>query len=95
LKAYGLQVNPPEAPAFRLYPNPAAYQVMVEPLNLAEGEMELSVVAIDGRRVIHRILDYHGSGFAISTAQLEPGIYLVRCTQGTWSDVQRLMVIRR
>ena len=93
--ANGMQVTPPEAPAFRLYPNPAVYQVMVEPLNMADGEVELSVVAIDGRRRIHRILDYHGSGFAISTAQLEPGIYLVRCTQGTRSEVQRLMVIRR
>jgi hypothetical protein len=68
---------------------------MVEPLNMAKGKLELSVVAIDGRRMIHRILDYHGSGFAVSTAQLEPGIYLVRCTQGTRSEVQRLMVIRR
>ena len=95
LESSGTQVSLPEAPAFRLYPNPAAYQVMVEPLNMDEGEVELSVDAIDGRRVIHRILDYHGSGFAISTAQLEPGIYLVRCTQGTRSEVQRLMVIRR
>jgi hypothetical protein len=95
LKSNGLQVTPPEAPAFRLYPNPAVYHVMVEPLNMAKGKLELSVVAIDGRRMIHRILDYHGSGFAVSTAQLEPGIYLVRCTQGTRSEVQRLMVIRR
>ncbi len=93
LEPYGMQVTPPEAPAFRLYPNPAVHQVMVEPVNMPEGEVELLVLTIDGRRVIHRILDYRGSGFEISTAQLEPGIYLVRCTQGTRSEVRRLMVI--
>jgi len=94
LVPYEMSVPAPEAPAFRIYPNPAIHTFMVEPVNIPYGELELSVHSIDGRMVYHNTLTYHGSRIELSTALMEPGIYLVRCTIGGLSEVQRLMVIK-
>lgn len=83
-----------EAPTFRIYPNPAVSTFVVEPFNTPTGDLEISVHSIDGRMIIHRIHSYHGSGITFSTKQMEPGIYLVRCSSGSLSMLQRLMVIK-
>jgi len=57
------------------------------------GELEVWVHAIDGRMVYHTITRYNGSGIEVPTGQMEPGIYLVRCSCGNTSEVLRVMVI--
>ncbi len=94
MEPYGLSVPAPEAPVFRIYPNPAVHSFMVEPENVLHGELELSLHTLDGRMIYHKIHSYHGSGIELSTKQMEPGIYLLRCTIGSLSEVQRLMVIK-
>ena len=94
LELYGLSVPAPEAPVFRIYPNPAVHTFVVEPENVPYGELELSLHALDGRMIYHKFHSYHGSGIELSTKQMEPGIYLLRCTIGSLSEVQRLMVIK-
>ncbi len=94
LEPFGLSVPVQEAPVFRIYPNPAVHTFMVEPENVPHGEMELSLHALDGRMIYHKFHSYHGSGIELSTKQMEPGIYLLRCTIGSLSEVQRLMVIK-
>lgn len=93
LVPYGMSVPLPEAPGFRIYPNPAVYSFIVEPENIPSGELEVWVHAIDGRMVYHTITRYNGSGIEIPTRQMQPGIYLVRCSCGNVSEVQRVMVI--
>ena len=93
LVPYGLSVPLPEAPGFRIYPNPAINSFMVEPENIPGGELEVWVHAIDGRMVYHTITRYNGSGIEIPTRQMESGIYLVRCSCGNVSEVLRVMVI--
>ena len=88
-------VDPIEhVPGFRIYPNPAVHTFMVEPENVPHGELKLSLYTLDGRIIYHKILSYHGSGIELSTKQLEPGIYLLRCSTGSLSEVQRLMVLK-
>ncbi len=83
-----------EVPTFRIYPNPAVNTFVLEPFNTPIGELEISVHSIDGRMIIHKTVSYHGSGISFSTKQMEPGIYLVRCSSGSLSMLQRLMVIK-
>ena len=94
LEPFGLSVPVQEAPVFRIYPNPAVHTFMVEPENVPKGELELSLHTLDGRMIYHKLHSYHGSGIELSTKQMEPGIYLLRCTIGSLSEVQRLMVIK-
>jgi hypothetical protein len=94
LEPHDLSVPAPEAPVFRIYPNPAVHTFMVEPENVPHGELELSLHTLDGRMIYHKIHSYHGSAIELSTKQMEPGIYLLRCTIGSLSEVQRLMVIK-
>jgi len=81
-------------PGFRIYPNPAVHTFIVEPVNIPHGELELSLYTLDGRIIYRKILSYHGSGIELSTKQMEPGIYLLRCSTGSLSEVQRLVVIK-
>jgi len=94
LVPYGVSVPLLKTPRFRIYPNPAVHSFMVDPENIPYGELDLWVHSIDGRVVYHNTLPYHGSRIELSTAQMEPGIYLVRCTMGSLSEVQRLMVFK-
>ena len=93
LKHYELSVPLPEAPGFRIYPNPAINNFIVEPENIRGGDLEVWILAMDGRMVYHTIARYNGSGIEIPTRQMEPGIYLVRCSCGSVSEVHRVMVI--
>jgi hypothetical protein len=93
LEPFGMSVPVTVNPRFRIYPNPAIHSFIVDPENTPHGEMELWIHAIDGRMVYHNILSYNGSPIELTTEQMEPGIYLVRCSCGTMSAVQRLMVI--
>jgi len=93
LVPYDMSVPLPEAPGFRIYPNPAVNSFIVEPENIRGGEVEVWVHALDGRMVYYTIEHYYGSGIEIPTRQMEPGIYLVRCSCGNVSEVQRVMVI--
>lgn len=83
-----------EAPAFRIYPNPAVNTFMVEPANIPYGELELSVHSLDGRMIFQTIVPYQGSAIEFSTKQMESGIYVLRCSTGKVSVLQRLMVIK-
>jgi hypothetical protein len=94
LKAYELPVEDRDIPDFRVYPNPAVHYLRVEAENLPHGELELSVYRLDGTRVLHQVRHYSGSGILLSTAQLEPGIYLLRCTIDSYSEVKRVMVFK-
>jgi hypothetical protein len=49
---------------------------------------------VDGRTMYHHSQPYYGSAIELSTARMEPGIYLVRCISGTFLEVHRLMVIK-
>jgi len=89
----GLEPGAP-IPGFRIYPNPAIHSFMVEAQNMPPGELDISVHAIDGRMIYHHSQPYHGTAIEFSTAHMEPGIYLVRCTSGTLLEVHRLMVIK-
>ena len=84
----------PEAPAFRIYPNPAVNSFVVEPARLPYGQLELSVHSLDGRMIFQNTVSYHGSGMEFSTQQMESGIYLLRCSSGKHTEVHRLMVIK-
>jgi hypothetical protein len=94
LQAYGVSVPQKEAPVFRIYPNPAVHSFMVEPANISHGELELSVHSLDGRMIFQKIQSYQGSGIELSTNQMVPGIYLLRCTIGSLSEVHRLIVVK-
>jgi len=94
LKAFALEVQLSEAPAFRIYPNPAIHSFMVEPLNMPHGDLELSVHSLDGKMILQEIHSYHGSGIELSTFQMRQGIYLLRCSMGSHLEVHRLIVIK-
>jgi hypothetical protein len=86
--------NPDPVARFRIYPNPVLSRFMVEPENIPYGKLELSIHAIDGRLIYHKILSYHGSAIELSSSLMEPGTYLVRCTSGHFSQVPRVIVVR-
>ena len=67
---------------------------MVEPANIPYGELELSVHSLDGRMIFQTIVPYQGSAIEFSTDQMESGIYVLRCSFGKLSVLQRLMVIK-
>ena len=94
LEPYASSIPGLESPAFRIYPNPAAGNFIVEAENITIGELELSVHSMDGRIIYHKKLPYSGSGIELSTEGMESGIYLVYCSSGTFSEVYRLMVIK-
>ena len=94
LKSYEVSVEDREAAGFRIYPNPAIHTFVVEPANLPHGELELAVYSLDGKMVSQKIHQYHGSGIELSASQMEPGIYLLRCTIDNYSEVKRLMVFK-
>jgi len=83
-----------EAPAFRIYPNPAVNSFVVEPARLPYGQLELSVHSVDGRMIFQNTVHYHGGSMEFSTRQMESGIYLLRCSIGKHTEVHRLMVIK-
>jgi hypothetical protein len=86
--------RPGPLPGFRIYPNPVLDRFMIDPENIPYGKLELSIHAIDGRLIYHETLSYHGSAMELSTNLMEPGTYLVRCTSGHFSQVQRVIVVR-
>ena len=94
LQPYETSVSQQKTASFRIYPNPAINSFVVEPLHFPLGELELSIYSIDGSIIFQSKLPYQGSGMEISTKQMEPGIYLVRCSMGSLSMIQRLMVIK-
>jgi hypothetical protein len=94
LEPYATSIPDPEAPAFRIYPNPAVNSFVVEPASLPHGQLELSVHSLDGRMIFQNTVSYHGSGMEFSTQQMESGIYLLRCSSGKHTEVHRLMVIK-
>jgi len=94
LRSNGTSVEDLEAPGFSIYPNPAVHNFVVEPANLPHGELELAVYSMDGKMVSKEIHQYHGSGIELSASQMEPGIYLLRCTINNYSEVKRLMVFK-
>jgi len=83
-----------EAPALRIYPNPAVNTFMVEPANIPRGELEVSVHSLDGRIIFQDIIHYQGSAIEFSTEYMESGIYVLHCSFGGLSVLQRLMVIK-
>ena len=88
----GVQQQDP-LPRFRIYPNPVINSFMVEPENMPPGKLELSVYAMDGRLVYSITLPYNGSAIELPAKGMEPGTYLVRCTSGHFSQVQRVIVV--
>lgn len=94
LNAFGVSVEDRETPGFRIYPNPAVHRLMVEPEDLPHGDLELTAFGLDGKVVLRQVTPYHGSAVQLSTSQLQPGIYLLRCTIGSNSQVLRLMVFK-
>jgi Zinc carboxypeptidase/Secretion system C-terminal sorting domain len=93
LKPYGLAVAPKKAPAFKIYPNPAIHSFMIEPVNLPDGELSLSILSVDGTLVYSRTFPLYGGGIEISTEEMQDGIYLLHCSFGSLSEVHRLIVI--
>jgi hypothetical protein len=94
LKARELPVTPPKSSTFRIYPNPAVHNFLVEAVNFPHGELELSLYTLDGKLVMQKIRPYEGYAIELSTSQLDPGIYLLRCTLGGHSEVQRVAVFK-
>ncbi len=94
LQAYGVSVPQKEAPAVRIYPNPAVHSFMVEPANIPHGDLKISVHSLDGRMIFQNMIPYQGSAFEFSTEQMESGIYVLRCSIGKLSVLQRLMVVK-
>jgi hypothetical protein len=94
LQSYPASVPLHQAPAFRIYPNPAIHSFMLEAENIPHGELELSLFSLDGRTVFHQIHTYSGSGIELSTRQIKAGIYLLRCTIANYSQVDRLVVLK-
>lgn len=94
LTPYNLSVQDKPGPGFRIYPNPAVNSFVVEAENIPHGELDIRVLSVDGRTIYHHSQPYHGSAIEFSTARMEPGIYLVQCTSGTFLEVHRLMVLK-
>jgi len=93
LKPFGVSVAQVEEPAFRIYPNPAIHSFRVEPVHLSHGEVELSIYSMEGSLVYNNIHPWYGGGIEISSDKMEAGIYLLRCTCGTFSEVLRLVLL--
>lgn len=94
LQRYAVSVPLNRAPAFRIYPNPAVHSFMVEATDLPWGDLELSLYSLDGSLIFRQIRPYSGSGIELSTGQMKPGVYLLRCTIGNYSQVDRLVVLK-
>ena len=94
LQPHGVSVPQKEAPAFRVYPNPAVHSFMVQAMDIPHGTLELSLHSLDGRMIYQKTLSYSGSGIELSTQEMESGIYLLRCSSGKHTEVHRLMVIK-
>jgi len=94
LQPYELPVIPRNAPAFRIYPNPAVNSFVLEGENIPHGELELALVSLEGKLVMHEIRYYEGSAIELSTRQMKAGVYLLRCTAGNYSEVKRLVLLK-
>jgi len=93
LSPYETSMPTEKAPSFRIYPNPATRQIQIEADHIAPGQLDLSIHTLDGRLVYHDTHPWYGSAVQLSLEALKPGIYLLRCTSGSASEVHRLMVI--
>jgi hypothetical protein len=93
LKPFGVSVTQEEEAAFSIYPNPAIHSFRVEPVNLSHGEVELSIYSMEGSLIYSNTHPWYGAGIEISSDKMEAGIYLLRCTCGTFSEVLRLVLL--
>jgi hypothetical protein len=94
LQAYPVSAPFHRAPAFRIYPNPAVHSFMVEARGLPRGDLELSLYSLDGSLVFRQIRPHMGAAIELSTSQIGPGVYLLRCTIGNYTQVERLVVLK-
>jgi hypothetical protein len=78
-------------------PNPATDKLVVSFALAGADRATLDLLDIAGRRVIHRDVSAFGAGLHRvdlgSTVGLEPGIYLVRLSQGDHSQVKRISLL--
>ena len=81
----------------RVRPNPVSASRLVISFSLPTGApARLEVFDVRGRRVAAQEVGSHGAGrqsVPLSAAQLAPGVYLVKLSQGASSMTQRMTVL--
>ena len=74
---------------FSLRPNPASDRVVLS-LDDAEGTADVSILSVDGRTVIHLVVN--GGVAEVNMADLVAGTYFVRVQTEGWLGVRKLVV---
>ena len=93
LQPYGLSAQPPGLSSFRIYPNPSSGVLYVEGSTMPAGDVLISLYTLDGRQVYKESHSFFGERIEISTEFLDPGIYMIRCTLGTFSGTYRVLIL--
>jgi hypothetical protein len=75
---------------FRIYPNPSGGNFILEFADL-KGPAELSITDINGRVVHHEKID---NRYISVTADLAPGVYMVRVDSGNQYFKKKLIISR-
>jgi len=80
----------------RVFPNPAADKTFIECIELNNSEdIWISITDMHGTVLKRELLDHHPlqSSFEIKLTCLEPGLYVISITSGTFSGVKRLIIL--
>ncbi len=65
-------------PGFRLYPNPVADLVYLEPAHVAPGPIEIRVFSAEGQLHLQRTVHYSGQPLPLKLGTLPEGLYILR-----------------
>ncbi len=79
-------------PGLRIYPNPAGRYVFLDPSGMEPGPLEVSIISMEGIRILHRIHPYSGSPFTLDLGGLSPGVYIVQVGDGSPFTAVRLIL---
>lgn len=93
LESWPASVAETETPGFRLYPNPSAGSIYIEPKHVAPGELTLNILSLDGRVMISQKLSWHGEALETDLSQLEKGIYFVQIDINKHRMVKKLLIV--
>jgi len=93
LEAWPSSLEETGSPDFRLYPNPSAGRIFIEPSYAAHGDLILNILSVDGRLMMNRKLSWMGGALEADISQLKKGIYFVQIDLDSYRMVQKLLVV--
>ncbi len=77
-----------------VYPNPATDNVTVSANLVSSNDTKVRVLDLNGRVVAEQVLDQTSFETNVNVAGLEPGLYMVEVSNGTYTTTKKLQVAR-